>query len=136
MAQERLEQSRECYLKGLHLLLDALSWGEDVRITLNRSAGGDVWFTALADEALPLQTQASLMQHYERTGQFAKAEDMLYGMIEVEPGNAGLLDFGISFYERLQGQSDDNLVVGDLPREEVETALEDLKAKRKLLRDE
>ena len=59
----------------------------------------EMFVSALADEALPLQTQASLMQHYERTGQFAKAEDMLYGMIEVEPGNAGLLDFGISFYD-------------------------------------
>ena len=40
------------------------------------------------------------------------------------------------FMERLQGQSDDNLVVRGLPREEVEMVLEDLKAKRKLLRDE
>ena len=67
------------------------------------------------------------MHHYERTGEFAKAEDSLYAMLDVEPRNAGLLEFGIAFYERLARQSDDVLAAGNLPRTELEAGLAELR---------
>ena len=59
------------------------------------------------------------MQHYERSQEFAKAEDALFAMLEAEPGNAGLVEFGVAFYERLRGQSDAALEAGKLPRSEL-----------------
>jgi len=85
---------------------------------------------ALADAPLPLPTQAALMQHYERTGQFAKAEDAFFSILEEQPDNAELLDFGIEFYKRLEGQPDDNLIVGGLPRDEVKSSLAELQSRR------
>jgi hypothetical protein len=79
---------------------------------------------------LPLETQARLMQHYERTGEFAKAEDALFAMLDAEPEQAPLLEFGISFYRRLEGQSDSRLADGNLPRAEVEAGLTDLNARK------
>jgi hypothetical protein len=79
---------------------------------------------------LPLETQARLMQHYERTGEFAKAEDALFQMLEMEPENAPLLELGISFYRRLESQSDARLNDGNLPRAEVEAGLADLNARK------
>jgi hypothetical protein len=76
---------------------------------------------------LPLETQARLMQHYEVTGQFAKAEDCLFAMLEAEPGNAALVQFGIAFCERLRGQSDASLASGNLPRPELEASLAELR---------
>jgi hypothetical protein len=83
--------------------------------------------TALHGSPLPLETQALLMQHYERSGEFAKAEDALFAMLEAEPGNAGLVNFGASFYKRLQGQSDAALAAGNLPRSELEAGLAELR---------
>jgi len=131
--EDKLEEGRGCYLKGLQLLLDALS-EPDVREFPEFTPEVEMFALALADEPLPLRTAGALMQHYERTGQFAKAEDTLYSMVEVQPENPDLLDFGITFYKRLLTKSDDALTVGNLPRDEVEAGLKQLIEKRSSIR--
>jgi hypothetical protein len=61
---------------------------------------------------------------------FGKAQDALSAMLEAEPGNRAIVDFGITFYERLAAHSDAVLKDGDLPRPELEAALADLRARR------
>jgi Family of unknown function (DUF6483) len=132
-AQGREEESRSCYLKGLHLLLETLA-REETGTLPDFVPRVEVFVAALGGSALPLETQALLMQHYERTEQFAKAEDALFGMLEAEPGNAGLVDFGVSFYERLRGRSDASLAAGNLPRAEIETGLAELRSRKSALK--
>lgn len=126
--QERAFASRTYYLKGLHLLLDVMAsgevyeWPEFVPKVENLLAG-------LEGAVLPTRTQAMLMHHYERTGQFAKAEDALFSILDGEPAHEQLLQFGLAFYERLQGQSDAALLAGNLPRPEVEAGLAEIKTR-------
>jgi len=127
--QGRQEESRTSYLKGLHLLLDTLGRGE-VFESPQFVPKVEEFVVALGDSSLPLETQARLMQHYERTGEFAKAEDALFAMVDAEPDNAPLLELGISFYRRLGSQSDARLADGNLPRAEVEAGLADLNARK------
>jgi hypothetical protein len=129
VSQDRLEEGRVCYLKGLHLLLDSLARGEvyDLPEFVPKV---EEFVVALADSELPVTTNALLMEHYERTGQFAKAEDALYAILEAEPGNLPAVEFGISFYERLQRQSDTRLEEGNLPRPEVEAGLRELNGRK------
>jgi len=131
-AQAKFDEGRACYLKGLHLLLEALARG-DVYETPEFVPSVEVFVAALRDSPLPFQTQGLLMQHYERTGEFAKAEDALFAMLELESNNVALLDFGISFYQRLQGQSDAALAEGNLPRAELETARAELSDRKAAL---
>jgi hypothetical protein len=70
------------------------------------------------------------MEHYERIGAFGKAEDALFALLEVEPNEPKLLDFGISFYHRLETQSDNRLAEGNLPRTELEAGLAELKRRK------
>ena len=42
---------------------------------------------------MPARTHAMLMQHYERTGEFAKAEDALFAMLDAEPDNNAIVEF-------------------------------------------
>jgi hypothetical protein len=128
-AHERLEESCAFYLKGLHLLLETLGRTEVFECPefVPRVA---MFVTALEDASLPFQIQGLLMQHYERTLEFAKAENALFAMLDLEPNNAGLVDFGISFYERLQGQSDAALAEGNLPRTELEASLKELRDRK------
>ena len=123
---ERAVESRSCYLKGLHLLLETLAH-EEVSAFPEFVPRVEMFVAVLRDSPLPLETQALLMQHYERSGEFAKAEDALFAMLEAEPGNAGLVEFGASFYKRLQGQSDAALEAGNLPRPELEAGLAELR---------
>jgi hypothetical protein len=125
VAQERLEDGRACYLKGLHLLLDSLARGEAAELP-EFVPKVDEFVAALADSELPIQTSALLMEHYERTGQFARAEDALFAILDAEPDNSAAVDFGISFYERLRRQDDVRLDEGNLPRPEVEAGLKEL----------
>ena len=129
-AAERMEESRDCYLKALDLLLDVLARGEAFefpefvpKVELLREV--------LAAAPLPVRTHALLMQHYERTGEFAKAEDALFAMLDAEPGNDAIVEFGITFYQRLLAQSDVALNEANLPRAEVAEGLKELQARRK-----
>lgn len=127
--QERTTESRACYLKGLHVLLNTLA-GDEVSDFPAFVPRIESFVAALADAPLPLETQARLMQHYERAGEFGKAEDCLYAMLEAEPQTPGLVDFGITFYERLKGQSDARLAEGNLPRPELEAGLSALRRQK------
>jgi uncharacterized protein DUF6483 len=124
-AEGRQEESGAFYVKALDLILDLLAQGE-VSDRPEFVPPVDALVSALGGEALPLTTQVRLMQHYERSGQFAKAEDILFAILESHPHHPGLLEFGTRFYERLQHQSDSSLAAGNLPRTELPAGLQKL----------
>jgi hypothetical protein len=130
--QGRQAEGRTGYLKGLHLLLDVLARGEVFECP-EFVPKVEEFVMVLRDSQLPLETHARLMQHYERTGEFAKAEDALFVMLDAEPENGPLLELGVSFYRRLNTQSDIQLADGNLPRAEVEAGLADLIARKDAL---
>jgi hypothetical protein len=126
--QGRTEESRQYYLKGLHLLLD----------TLDRTAIGErpdfaptveTFLISLDDSPLPTKTNAMLMRHHELAGEFAKAEDTLFAIAAAEPPDAELLEFGAAFYQRVLGKSDAALLAGNLSRTEAQAGLADFRAK-------
>ncbi len=127
--QDRDEESRACWLKGLHLLLDMEERDEGFeRPEFVPSV--EAFAIALRSTPLPLPTQARLMRHYELTGEFAKAEDALFVLLDAESHNPAFLQFGIAFYERLQTKSDESLAAGNLPRPELEAGLVELRGRR------
>ena len=123
--QGRLEESRQYYLKGLHLLLDTFGRSQ-ITERPDFVPTVEAFLTGLRDAPLPVKTNAMLMRHYERTGEFAKAEDSLFGMADAGPDQAELLDFGRLFYQRLLGLGDDVLTAGNLPRAEVKAGLAEM----------
>lgn len=84
----------------------------------------------LRDAPLPLNTNAMLMRHYEQAGEFARAEDALFGVMDAGPDRIELLDFGAAFYRRLLELSDGALTAGNLPRPEVRAGLAELDARK------
>ena len=128
-AQGRTEESRACYLKALHLLLDVLARGEVFECP-EFVPRVEVLESALKGAQLPVPTHALLMQHHERTGEFAKAEDALFAMLDAEPDNDAIVEFGVAFYQRMLTQSDTALTAANLPRAEVEEGLKELESRR------
>jgi len=129
-AEDRAEDARSCYLKGLRLLLQTLA-RQEVYECPEFVPKVEMFVLALQDVQFPLETQALLMQYYERTGEFARAEDALFAMLEIEPENQGIVEFGITFYERVWHQRDANLIAGGLPRAELESGMAELRKRRK-----
>ena len=128
-AQNRPAESRACFLKGLNLLLETIVQA-DLAEFPDFVPKVEAFLNVLQDQALPLATQARLMQHYERAGEFGKAEDSLFAMLEAEPGEKKLLEFGLSFYRRLENQTDDALAAGNLPRSELKAGLAELERRK------
>jgi hypothetical protein len=126
-AQGLEDESRAYLLKGLHLLLGVLAH-EDVSDVPELVPGVDAYISALGAAGLAFGTKGLLMQHYERAAEFGKAEDMLFSMLEEAPDQPDLIKFGISFYQRLQTHSDDALLLGNLPRTELEAGLAELES--------
>jgi len=124
-AQHQTLESRVCYLKGLHLLLDVLAEGDVAEFPafIPKIEG---FLAALSDQDLPLETQVRLMRHYERLGEFSKAEDTLFALLQAGPAQPGLVEFGFQFYRRLESQSDAALEAGKLPRSELEAGKAEL----------
>jgi hypothetical protein len=54
-------------------------------------------------------------------------------LLEADPGNRDIFDFGIAFYQRLLAQNDAALAAANLPRPEVEEGLKDLQRRRNTL---
>jgi hypothetical protein len=129
VAEGRESEGQACYLKGLHLLLDSLMRGDGFEQP-EFVPKVDLFVTALADGEVPASTRALLMEHYERTRQFGKAEDSLFAILDGDPENSVVLDFGISFYERLLAHTDVQLAEGNLPRAEVEAGLGELRERK------
>ena len=71
---------------------------------------------------LPSQIQFKLFQYYEIIGCFGKAEDTLYELIDLKYPN--ILFECKSFYLRLLNKSDEELLNGNLPRNEVNEGLD------------
>ena len=128
-AQGRTEESRLYYLRGLQLLLDTFGRNE-ITERPDFVPAVEAFLTGWRDAPLPLPTSAMLMHHYERIGEFAKAEDILFGMVESAPANVELLDFGAAFYRRLLGLNDDALAAGNLPRAEVQAGLDEIERRK------
>jgi hypothetical protein len=124
-AEERVDESRECHLKALYLLLDVLARGEVFECP-EFVPKVEMLKEALQGTDLPPRTHALLMQHHERTGEFAKAENALFAMLDAEPDNGAIVEFGVAFYKRMLAQNDAALRDGALPRAEVDEGLKEL----------
>jgi hypothetical protein len=126
--QDQMQESASYCLKALDLLLSLVSQAEVLEFPeFVPKVEGLV--AGLQDTLLPIRTRALLMQHYERLGEFGRAEDMLFRLIEDRPQPPGILEFGLAFYERLEELADTALSAGNLPRPELEAGLRELRAR-------
>jgi tetratricopeptide (TPR) repeat protein len=128
-AQGRHEESQECYLKALHLALGVLLRDDQVALPEYAPKVEDL-LQKLKATRLDPRTQATLMVYYEQSRQYAKAEDVLFALLDNEPHNADLLAIGVAFYDRLLQRDEVELAGGDLPRPEVESGRREILARR------
>ena len=112
--------SRLRYQRALHFLLEALIVDPDLAPAPYEERISEL-LGRLNDVQLPRTIMLKLFKYYENRGAYALAENVLFDMCDAaseEVRNEGTL-----FYQRLMKKSDDELLLGNLPRSEVEEGL-------------
>jgi tetratricopeptide (TPR) repeat protein len=123
---EACQDESECKLRfqrSLRFLLEAIT--EDRNIPAGRyDERIEILQQKLHDIVLPPALQKKLFRYYEGRGAYAKAEDVLFELLETNPAESP--DDGIVFYKRLLLKTDEELEKGNLPRKEIEEGLQKL----------
>jgi hypothetical protein len=74
---------------------------------------------SLLEHVLPEATYGRLLRYWLHAGQFAVAEDLLFEWLEEHGPTVVLLASAERLYDDLEALTDDELIAGDLPRDEV-----------------
>ncbi|HLZ56550.1 MAG TPA: DUF6483 family protein [Ktedonosporobacter sp.] len=117
------------YLKSLHLFLTVLLQ-LPIESDSDFSLAAENLIDKLEEYELPNATKSKLFAYYEHIGQYGKAEDTLYELLESDQTNRELIEQGRDFYTRLLKKSDHELTEGNLAREEAEEGLAQLRKPR------
>lgn len=119
------------YLKALHLFLTILLLSNSAVTDPDLYLEIEELLHKLEDYEFPVTIKSQLFRYYERVGQYAKAEDMLFEVIEADSDEdeveATIVEQGIAFYERLLKKKDMELAAGNFSREEAREGLEQLR---------
>ncbi len=126
LARARGEADEQLLVKSLSLLT-ASYHRQGGPITESHGKTIEELAQRLRGYALPVGVGDRLFGYYESTGQFGRAEDILFEVIDQDPAH---LEAGMAFYQRLSTLDDAALERGGLPREEVNEGLQELQKRR------
>lgn len=129
-ANGKKTKARNLELKSLDILINVLlnddeSVSDQNQGKINKLIERIGWFN-VSDESKLL-----LFRYYELTKNYAKAEDVLFNLIESDGASDDILGKGIAFYERLTNEDHAELEKGNLPIDEVLEGLANLKEYKK-----
>ncbi|MEC0225510.1 DUF6483 family protein [Paenibacillus alba] len=119
---EQMDEAYHAYLKSLDLLLHlSLSSEVDPKDEASGEIGSriDQSLERLNRWMMPEDMKRLLFVHYEKVGNYAKVEDVLFHYMEDHPDQAELLGQGVAFYEKLLDAEDDALQAGNFSKDEV-----------------
>ncbi|MGL4109838.1 DUF6483 family protein [Clostridium sp. LP20] len=77
---------------------------------------------------LTLEDDKRIFTIYELLNQFDRAEDMLFYMLKINNNSKEIIKAGLDFYNRLKEKPEELLEKGNLPLEEIEDSILQLKA--------
>jgi tetratricopeptide (TPR) repeat protein len=108
------------YLKACNLFLEAALDSSNTHTTKNVGIILEVEeiLSKIEEYELPPRTKQLLFSYFERTGRYAKAEEMLFEALEAD-SSQNMLAQGIAFYRRLLRKSDTELHAGNISRKAV-----------------
>ncbi len=120
--QGDVERAFSSYEKSLSLVTETVNF---LKEKIPSELVGTVEFLAAHLDVgnLPLSMQKKLFATYAVIGKYAKAEDLLFDIVDQD---AAFVSEGKKFYEQLLKLPDDDLSRGNLPRGEVLESLDEL----------
>ncbi len=120
--QGNASESYYSYIRSLNLFLEVLLLGTT---SSGRSIVPEIedLLSRLSDYDLPIRTKLLLFRYFDHAHEYARAEGLLFEMLEASGPNEDILAHGTSFYQQLLKKSDATLSAGNFSREKVEEGL-------------
>jgi tetratricopeptide (TPR) repeat protein len=125
------EKAVGSYVKSLSLLVETINFLKE-KIPVELIASVEFLTHHIDVSTLPLALQQKVFRAYATVGRFAKAEDLLFDVIDQD---ASFVNEGKRFYEQLLRHTDEELERGNLPRAEILESLAQLNNKTRETRD-
>ncbi|HEU5227032.1 MAG TPA: DUF6483 family protein [Ktedonobacteraceae bacterium] len=125
-AMGQTNESYHRYIKSLSLWLEILRH-ENITAEPEFAQAITDLIKQLDDYELPQNIKDKLFAYYEHIGNYGKAEDVLFELLEANPSDSWLIERGEAFYDRLLSKGNADLLAGNLSREEAEEGLAQLK---------
>lgn len=119
------KEALSTYIKSITILSEVMIEDETVREERYIHKVDEIE-EILSNYHLPIDTTLVLIKYYESIGAFDKSEDLIYDILDDSNYNKDIVSLGLDFYNRLLKLDDKTLENGNLPRNEVEDALEGL----------
>ncbi|QBD78285.1 hypothetical protein EPA93_20695 [Ktedonosporobacter rubrisoli] len=119
------DESYYRYIKSLYLFLAVLLQEQPDNVPEQTQQVTEL-LEKLGSYELSNTVKLKLFAYYEHLGQYAKAEDTLFELLESGPVTPTLLGKGQDFYARLLAKSESDLANGNLAKEEVREGQEQL----------
>lgn len=114
--------SYNCYLKSFELYLNLSN--EGIRdFVINDIDRIDELEGKLDQFSLPIETGILHFRHRFRSGQFAKAEDILFELLNDNKSDK-ILEMGYDFYNQLLNKNNDELIKGNFSRDEIQQGID------------
>ena len=121
-----LSRARNLYLKNANIMINVLLKGDNSVLEQNQDKVNEL-IEKIGLLNVPRESLLLLFQYYELTTEYAKAEDVLFELMDKTEANKDLVAKGIAFYERLLNKDQADLQKGNLPMDEVLEGLGNLK---------
>jgi tetratricopeptide (TPR) repeat protein len=129
--QGEAAQADRCRIKALQLYL--ISAVDEAHASDEAARSVDPLVALLDSYEFPESTKDRLWRFYERVGQYAKAEDWLFELLEAAPDSASrhaIADEAAGFFDRLASLDDDQLRFASFSRDEIDAGREHVESMR------
>ena len=117
------KDNRNIILKSLNLYIEAIL-SKELPEPEKYYAKINELISFINESDLSVELNFKIIDYYEFSGQYSKAEDLIFELIE--NNNKDIIDRSVSFYKKLLHRTDEELESGNLSREEVNDALDEI----------
>ncbi|CAA7601336.1 Hypothetical protein DEACI_2002 [Acididesulfobacillus acetoxydans] len=121
----KMSKAKNLYLKSLNIMISVTFDHNDELLEQNREKGSEL-LKKIGKSELPKESKLLLFKYYENVKDYAKAEDVLFELMDADEVNDDLLAQGTAFYKRLVKREPIELEKGNLPLDEVLEGLANL----------
>ncbi len=126
--KNKSEQSINIYNKSLYLYVEALLT-EELPAPESYYPRVNFLIKNLSQSGFSRELILKLIDYFEMSGQYSKAEDLIFEVMDEDAES--MEKKALTFYNKLRDKSEEELIKGNLSREEIEESIEEIKLKFK-----
>ena len=125
---KKVDTNNSLYIltKSLNLLLQSFLINPNAELNIYYNDIDSIYIR-IQDYEISDEIKQRLFEYFQQIGSYAKAEDILFELLESSENNSKVIESGLKFYSILKHKETQDLIDGGLPLEEVLDGIENIK---------